>query len=60
MERALEGQAVTPQAIQRAAEAVLEQVDPLDDFRGSARYKRDMAVVFTRRALERVLGAEPR
>jgi CO/xanthine dehydrogenase FAD-binding subunit len=30
-------------------------VDPLDDFRGSSSYKRDMAVVFTRRALERVL-----
>ena len=30
----------------------------LQDFRGSSEYKRDMAVVFTRRALERVLGAQ--
>lgn len=34
-----------------AAQAVREVVDPLDDVRGSADYKRDMAVVFTRRAL---------
>jgi len=56
VERELEGQAPTPQAIRRAAEAVAAQVDPLDDFRGSSSYKRDMAVVFTRRALERVLA----
>lgn len=55
VEQALEGQAPTPEAIRAAAEAVADQVDPLDDFRGSAEYKRDMAVVFTRRALERVL-----
>ena len=55
VERALEGSAVTAGAIQRAAEAVADAVDPLDDFRGSAGYKRDMAVVFTRRALEQVL-----
>jgi carbon-monoxide dehydrogenase medium subunit len=56
VERALEGQAVSAAAVRRAAEAVASQVDPLDDFRGSADYKRDMAVVFTRRALERVLS----
>jgi carbon-monoxide dehydrogenase medium subunit len=56
VERELEGKAVTPEAVRRAAEAVAGQVDPLDDFRGSAAYKRDMAVVFTRRALERAFG----
>jgi aerobic carbon-monoxide dehydrogenase medium subunit len=56
VEQALEGQAITPAAVREAAEAVTAEVDPLDDFRGSAAYKRDMAVVFTRRALERVLG----
>ena len=56
VERALEGAAVTAEAIRRAADAVADAVDPLDDFRGSAAYKRDMAVVFTRRALERVCG----
>jgi aerobic carbon-monoxide dehydrogenase medium subunit len=55
VEQALEGRSISPDAIRRAAEAVADQVDPLDDFRGSADYKRDMAVVFTRRALERVL-----
>jgi carbon-monoxide dehydrogenase medium subunit len=55
VERQLEGKTVTPEGIRRAAEAVADQVDPLDDFRGSSAYKRDMAVVFTRRALERVL-----
>ena len=55
VEQALEGQTPTAEAIRQAAQAVADQVDPLDDFRGSSDYKRDMAVVFTRRALERVL-----
>ncbi|MCY4623659.1 MAG: xanthine dehydrogenase family protein subunit M [Chloroflexi bacterium] len=56
VEAALEGQSVTADAVRSAAEAVAGQVDPLADFRGSAEYKRDMAVVFTRRALEQALG----
>jgi carbon-monoxide dehydrogenase medium subunit len=56
VEQALEGQPVTPALVRDAAALVAEQVDPLDDFRGSPAYKRDMAVVFTRRALMRVLG----
>ncbi|HLF77153.1 MAG TPA: xanthine dehydrogenase family protein subunit M [Dehalococcoidia bacterium] len=56
VESALLGQGVSPNAIRAAADAVAGQVDPLDDFRGSSGYKRDMAVVFTRRALERVLA----
>jgi carbon-monoxide dehydrogenase medium subunit len=56
VEKGLEGEAVTPAAIRNAAEAVAGEVDPLDDFRGSSGYKRDMAVVFTRRALARVLA----
>jgi len=59
VERALEGARVTEDSVRRAAEAVADEVDPLDDFRGSAAYKRDMAVVFTRRALERALGLSP-
>ncbi len=55
VEQALEGQQATKENIRRAADAVAAQVDPLDDFRGSSGYKRDMAVVFTRRALERIL-----
>lgn len=56
VEQALEGQPVSPEVIRAAANAVAALVDPLDDFRGTAEYKRDMAVVFTRRALQRVLG----
>jgi aerobic carbon-monoxide dehydrogenase medium subunit len=55
VEQALEGQQATAENIRRAADAVADQVDPLDDFRGSPDYKRDMAVVFTRRALEKIL-----
>lgn len=57
-ESALTGQPVSAESIRLAAETVRDQVDPLDDFRGSADYKREMAVVFTRRALERTLLAE--
>ena len=56
VEAVLQGQQVTPEAVRAAAEAVADQVDPLTDFRGSDDYKRDMAVVFTRRALEQVLS----
>jgi carbon-monoxide dehydrogenase medium subunit len=56
VERAIEGKEPTPDNIRHAAEAVVGQVDPLSDFRGSSAYKRDMAVVFTRRALENVFG----
>jgi len=56
VEQALEGKPVSPAAVRSAAEAVLAEVDPLDDFRGTSAYKRDMAAVFTRRALEQVVG----
>ena len=55
VEKALQDHQGTEEAIRQAAEAVAGQVNPMDDFRGSADYKRDMAVVFTRRALEQVL-----
>lgn len=59
VERELLGHAPTAATIARAAEAVADAVDPIDDARGSAAYKREMAVVFTRRALERVLLPQP-
>ena len=55
-EEVLRGQAPSPELIRRAAEAVEAQVDPMDDFRGSAAYKTRMAVVFTRRVLEQALA----
>ena len=48
----LEGRAPTPQRLRDAAETVAAEVDPSDDVRGSAEYKREMAPVMTRRALE--------
>lgn len=56
VETALVGQSATAVNIAEAAQEVAGLVDPLDDFRGSAQYKTDMAVVFTRRALESALG----
>ena len=56
VETALVGQSSTAANIAEAAREVANLVDPLDDFRGSAQYKTDMAVVFTRRALESALG----
>ena len=56
VEAALQGQSPTPTVIRDAAALVAEAVDPSDDFRGSADYKRDMAVVFVQRALDHALG----
>ena len=54
-ENLLLGQELTPDAIRAAADTVPDIVDPLDDLRGSADYKREMAAVFTRRALTQAL-----
>lgn len=56
VEQALIAGPVSAGAVREAAALVADMVDPLDDVRGSAGYKRDMAVVFTRRALEHVLS----
>jgi aerobic carbon-monoxide dehydrogenase medium subunit len=48
---ALVGEAITDATAREAAERARDLVDPNDDVRGSARYKREMAVVFGRRAL---------
>jgi carbon-monoxide dehydrogenase medium subunit len=55
-EAILRGQPVKAEAFAEAGEKAKEAVDPLSDFRGSAGYKKDMAAVFVRRALERALG----
>ena len=56
-EEVLRGKTLTRQTIDAAASAVAEEVDPLDDVRGSAAYKREMARVWTRRALEELVPA---
>ena len=53
----LRGQELTEDAIRAAAATVPDAVDPLDDFRGSADYKREMAGVFTRRAVMQALSS---
>ena len=54
-EDALRGQPLTDEAIREAAATVQDAVDPLDDHRGSAEYKREMAEVFTRRAVRQAM-----
>lgn len=54
-EAVLRGRTLTPDLVHQAAQAVEGEVEPMDDFRGSAGYKRKMAQVFARQALERAL-----
>jgi carbon-monoxide dehydrogenase medium subunit len=57
VENALRGQRLDAQKIKDAAALVRGEVDPLDDLRGSAAYKREMARVWTQRALQELLDA---
>lgn len=50
-EAVFRGASPSEAAIAAAAEAVIAAVDPMDDARGSADYKREMAGVWTRRLL---------
>jgi len=54
-EALLRGQPVKADALREAAEKAKQAVDPISDFRGSAAYKKEMAGVFVRRALEKAL-----
>ena len=58
-EDALRGRPLTDENIRAAAALVKDAVDPLDDFRGSAEYKTEMAEVFARRAVEQAMAAIP-
>jgi aerobic carbon-monoxide dehydrogenase medium subunit len=51
VEKALLGQKLTAESIREAAALVRDEVDPLDDVRGSANYKREMARVWTERTI---------
>jgi carbon-monoxide dehydrogenase medium subunit len=55
-EAVLRGQPLKAEAFAEAGEKAKEAVDPLSDFRGSAAYKKEMAGVFVRRALEKALA----
>jgi len=59
-EAILRGQPVKAEALREAAEKAKQAVDPVSDFRGSAAYKKEMAGVFVRRALEMALDNLPK
>lgn len=59
VEDALRGERLTPNVVREVAALVRDEVDPLDDVRGSASYKREMARVWTERALLRLLSDTP-
>ena len=56
VERAIQGQRPTRAVLSDAAMLVRDAIEPIADARGSAEYKRDMAVVWTRRALEQAVA----
>lgn len=63
VEEMLEGRKPSHGLIQKAASACRDFVDPVDDIRASAEYRREMACVLTRRALtdawQRARGGSP-
>jgi len=59
VEDALRGQELTDTRVSEAAALVLDIVDPPDDARGSADYKRRMARVWVERALRRLRDEVP-
>jgi aerobic carbon-monoxide dehydrogenase medium subunit len=56
VEEALRGQPLNPESISRAAEQAAEGTDPPADLNASADYKRHLARVLCRRALEEAAG----
>lgn len=56
-EDSLRGQPLNEENIRACAAMISGLVDPLDDYRGSAEYKREMAQVFTRRAIQQAMSA---
>ena len=51
VEKLLLGQMLTPELMGQAAGMTMDSADPVPDFRGSAEYRTEMALVLTRRAL---------
>ncbi len=58
VENALRGEELTPKRIEDAAAMVSDEVEPLGDARGSSEYKREMARVWTARALQQLLDKD--
>ncbi len=56
VEKALRGKKVNPKLLAEAARHVAQGVEPLSDLHASAEYRREMAAVYARRALERAVA----
>lgn len=56
VEKSLQGKKASPAVVAEAARNAGQGVDPLADIHASAEYRREMAAVFTRRALEQALA----
>jgi CO/xanthine dehydrogenase FAD-binding subunit len=55
-EQIVTGEIPTPELIQYAADMVAEQIHPIDNFRASAQFRRDLSRTFTVRALSACVG----
>ena len=55
-EEVLRGHSLSDEALRRAGDVAASEVDPVDDNRGSADYKRDLVKVLVRRAAEQAVG----
>ena len=51
----LEGQKPTPELIDQTAEAVVQHIHPIDNFRATAQFRRDISKAYTMRALSACL-----
>jgi len=59
-EQALVGHPLTPERIELAAELIQDAISPIDDVRATAAYRRHLASVITRRALEQLAEGKER
>ncbi len=56
VEQALEGKELNQQLVEATARQAADGRQPFGDFRGSIEYRKEMAVVLTRRAVEELMG----